>query len=38
MEKVLTFNPSTETFVNDPEANKMLTRNYRDGYEVPNKV
>jgi hypothetical protein len=38
MEKVLTFNPSTETFVNDPEANKMLTRNYREGYEVPNKV
>ena len=22
----------------DPEANKMLTRNYRFGYEVPNKI
>ena len=38
MEKVLTFNPNTENFVNDPEANEMLTRNYRFGYEVPNKV
>ena len=38
MEKVLTFNPQAEKFVNDPEADKMLTRNYRKGYEVPNKV
>ncbi len=27
--------PTTETFINDDEANKMLTRNYRKGYEVP---
>jgi hypothetical protein len=38
MEKVLTFNPSAEKFVNDPEADKMLTRNYREGFEVPNVV
>jgi len=38
MEKVLTFNPQAEKFVNDPEADKMLTRNYRKGFEVPNKV
>ena len=38
MEKVLTFNPQAEKFVNDPEADKMLTRNYRKGYEVPYKV
>jgi len=38
MEKVLTFNPQAEKFVNDPEADKMLTRNYRKGYEIPNKV
>ena len=38
MEKVLTFNPQAEKFVNDPEADKMLTRNYRKGYEVPSKV
>ena len=38
MEKVLTFNPQTEKFVNDPEADKMLTRNYRQGFEVPNKI
>ena len=38
MEKVLTFNPQAEKFVNDPEADKMLTRNYRQGFEVPNKI
>ncbi len=36
--KVLTFNPSSETFVNDPEADAMLTRNYRGEYVVPSKV
>jgi hypothetical protein len=36
--RVLTFNPHSEKFVNDPEADKMLTRNYRDGFVVPNKV
>ncbi|MBT3385632.1 MAG: Gfo/Idh/MocA family oxidoreductase [Prolixibacteraceae bacterium] len=36
--KVLTFNPDTEKFVNDSEADKMLTRNYRAPYVVPEKV
>jgi len=36
--KVLTFNPQSEKFVNDPEADKMLTRNYRGEYVVPYKV
>ena len=38
LERVLTFNPSSETFVNDPEADQMLTRNYRGEYAVPNIV
>jgi predicted dehydrogenase len=38
LDRVLTFNPSSETFVNDPEADEMLTRNYRAGFEVPEKV
>jgi len=38
LDRVLTFNPDSERFVNDPEADKMLTRNYREGFEVPNKV
>jgi len=36
--KVLTFNPASETFVNDPEADDMLTRNYREGFVVPEQV
>jgi len=36
--RVLTFNPHSEKFVNDPVADKMLTRNYRSEYVVPNKV
>jgi len=36
--RVLTFNPSSERFVNDPEADRMLTRNYRAPYIVPEKV
>ena len=36
--KVLTFNPKSEKFVNDPEADKMLSRNYRGEYVVPSKV
>ncbi len=27
-----------ESFIDDDEANKMLTRDYRDGFEVPEKV
>ena len=38
MGKVLNFNPKSERFVNDPEADKMLTRNYRANYVVPEKV
>lgn len=38
LERVLNFNPSSETFINDPEADKMLTRNYRKGFEVPDQV
>ena len=34
----LTFNPKAEKFINDPEADKMLTRNYRAPYIVPDKV
>ena len=36
--KVLTFDPASEKFVNDPEADKLLTRNYRAGYVVPDIV
>lgn len=38
LDRVLTFNPKSETFVNDAEADAMLTRNYRPGFEVPDKV
>jgi len=31
-------NPSSESFVNDPEADAMLTRKYRAPYVVPEKV
>ena len=34
----LEFNPATERFVKDTEADKMLTRNYRKPYVVPEKV
>lgn len=38
LDRVLTFNPHAEKFVNDPEADKMLTRNYRGEFVVPNIV
>ncbi|GAB2991320.1 Gfo/Idh/MocA family oxidoreductase [Cyclobacterium sediminis] len=38
LDRVLTFNPKSETFVNDAEADAMLRRNYRPGFEVPDKV
>ena len=38
LDRVLHFDPKTETFVNDAEADKMLTRDYRKGFEVPNVV
>jgi hypothetical protein len=31
----LTLNPKSETFLGDPEADQMLTREYRKGFEVP---
>jgi predicted dehydrogenase len=34
----LVFDPATEKFVNDAEANRMLTRPYRTPYVVPDKV
>ncbi|MCS6852075.1 MAG: Gfo/Idh/MocA family oxidoreductase [Gemmataceae bacterium] len=34
----LLIDPKTETIVNDTEANLMLTREYRKGFEVPEKV
>jgi predicted dehydrogenase len=34
----LTLDPKTESFVNDSQANAMLTREYRKGFEVPAKV
>ena len=34
----LHINPSSESFVNDSEADAMLTREYRRGYVVPAKV
>ena len=36
--KSLTFDPKTERFVGDQEANAMLTRNYRGQYVVPEQV
>jgi hypothetical protein len=34
----LHINPSSESFVNDPEADAMLTRKYRAPFVVPTKV
>ncbi len=36
--RVLNFDPVKEKFINDAEADKYLTRNYRKGFEVPDKV
>ncbi len=38
LDRVLTFDPKAETFVDDPEADKMLGRDYREGFEVPETV
>jgi hypothetical protein len=38
VERRLEFDPRTETFVSDAEADKYLTRRYRPGFEVPEKV
>lgn len=36
--RVLTFDPATEQFVGDKDANAMLTRHYRKPFAVPEKV
>ena len=36
--RALTFDPAVETFVADKDADKLLTREYRQPYEVPAKV
>jgi hypothetical protein len=33
--RALTFNGRTETFANDREADALLTREYRAGFEIP---
>jgi predicted dehydrogenase len=38
LEKTLTFDPKTETFPGDQEANALLTRNYRPPFVVPELV
>lgn len=35
LKRPLQWNPAEEVFVNDPEAGKMLHRNYREGYLLP---
>jgi predicted dehydrogenase len=34
----LTFNSEKEKFVNDPEADKLLTRKYREPFVIPNPI
>ena len=34
----LTINPKTETFVDNKAADAMLSREYRKGFEVPEKL
>ena len=34
-QRELTFNPETEKFVNDPQADKFLSREYRQPYVMP---
>ncbi len=36
--RVLHFDPKTETFKNDAEANTLLTKNYRKPWRVPETV
>jgi predicted dehydrogenase len=36
--RTLRFDPSSETFPDDPEANRFLTRTYRPPYVIPEKV
>jgi hypothetical protein len=34
----LELDPQTEAFINNPHANTLLTREYRKGFEVPDRV
>jgi hypothetical protein len=34
----LRFDPARERFINDPEADQLLTRRYREPYVVPERV
>jgi hypothetical protein len=34
----LNFDPKAERFVGDPEADQLLTRNYRKPFTIPEKV
>ena len=36
--RTLNFDPAKETFKGDDDANRLLTRNYREPYVVPNEV
>ncbi len=38
MERELHFDPRTETFIGDEEANRLLTRDYRQSFVVPEQV
>jgi len=38
LKRALKFNPDTERFINDPEADAMLTRKYREPYSLPDRV
>ena len=38
LNRTLKFDDATRKYIGDEEANKMLTRNYRKGYVVPEKV
>ncbi len=38
MGAILEFDPKTEKFIGNAEADKQLTREYRKGFEVPAKV
>jgi GFO/IDH/MocA oxidoreductase family protein len=38
LDRVLKFNPETEHFIGDEEANRMLSRLYRKPFVIPEKV
>ncbi len=38
LERTLQFDPATERFVGDPEADQLLTRSYRPRYSLPESV